>query len=207
MFINHPVIKIVLHVLISSFGISMFGTHITNMSHWLYQASKGQSVLRNDHLDTESFYLLLFLFGLSSLVSLFMYYYCPMDNNLYSMQYLLALLINSSIIIVYPLLDTDTIYGYHHNKSIFFILASIVMILAFYLYFHKLWILDNSLFIKVSYLVIWILSAISLIFPGYYLMNDNKYDEEIFYFPLGITSFLGMYLLSYFVIQWLLCFF
>lgn len=62
MFINHPVIKIVLHVLISSFGISTFGTHITNMSHWLYQASKGQSVLRNDHLDTEIFYLLLFLF-------------------------------------------------------------------------------------------------------------------------------------------------
>lgn len=206
-YIDHPVIKIVLHVLISSFGISMFGTNITNMSHWLYQASKGQSVPRNDHLDTENFYLLLFLFGLSSLVSLFMYYYCPMDNDLYSIQYLLALLINLSIIIVYPLLNTDTVDGYYHNRFIFFILTSIVMILAFYFYFHKLWIPDNSLFIKVSYLVIWILSALSLIFPGYYLMNDNKYEEEIFFCPLGITSFSGMYLLGYFVIQWILCFF
>lgn len=198
--LDNSFIKIIVHTVLSSYVISLLSNNMININYWIYkQEHQNLSTYQTDICNTVIVTLIL-----AVLESILMYYYCPVDSSLYSMQYLLILILNSSMLMSVSFLDYGFLYRHRYDRFIFLIVSLIVTFLFYILYFHKVSNGSYSHIVIITYFILYVLNVFAMLYPGIYSVKNILDMDSLYLVPFAFIVFCVFYILSYFLFQWVI---
>lgn len=201
MFFNYSLVKVVCHIVFSSLIIGYLVYLLVNFNDMGYEDDIWDdefSSQNNSLLMTVCFVLI--LFSMISVFSILLYYYVSFDKKLYSLQYLLSLLLNLPIVMASLPVFLDYTTSHRNAKWIYYLFPLIIIVISYVLYYDQLCLLD-FVFIEWSCTTIWIGSAISSFIIAHDLSKKGEYTEDGVAVSICMIGIYIIYMVAYFIIR------